>query len=90
MGRREQLPASKESQISPRLAEVVVKQLYRRWARQGATAALLQAAGYSTDVASQTEFTGDLPAHVSLMCVCWLAYLFTVRSLSILPTLTVS
>ncbi|KAL3157052.1 hypothetical protein ABBQ38_001300 [Trebouxia sp. C0009 RCD-2024] len=58
MGKREQLPASsKGSQISPRLAEVVVKQLDPRWARQGATAALLQAAGYSTDVAVQTEFT---------------------------------
>ncbi|KAL3136564.1 hypothetical protein ABBQ38_005810 [Trebouxia sp. C0009 RCD-2024] len=68
MGKREQLPASsKGSQISPRLAEVVVKQLDPRWARQGATAALLQAAGYSTDVAVQTEFTGDLPAHLS----CW-------------------
>ncbi|KAL3157056.1 hypothetical protein ABBQ38_001304 [Trebouxia sp. C0009 RCD-2024] len=56
MGKREQLPASsKGSQISPRLAEVVVKQLDPRWARQGATAALLQAAGYNTDVAVQTE-----------------------------------
>lgn len=68
MGKREQLPLStKGSQISPRLAEVVVKQLDPRWARQGATATLLKAAGYSTDVAVQTEFAGDLPAHLS----CW-------------------
>lgn len=67
-GKRTQLPVStKGSQISPRLAEVVVKQLDPRWARQGATAALLQAAGYGTDVAVQTEFAGDLPAHLS----CW-------------------
>ena len=68
MGKREQLPLStKGSPISPRLAEVVVKQLDPRWARQGATASLLKAAGYSTDVAVQTEFAGDLPAHLS----CW-------------------
>ena len=68
MGKREQLPvSSKGSQVSPRLAEVVVKQLDPRWARQGATAALLEAAGYSTDVAVQTEFAGDLPTHLS----CW-------------------
>lgn len=68
LGKREQLPLStKGSQISPRLAEVVVKQLDSRWARQGATTALLKAAGYSTDVAVQTEFAGDLPAHLS----CW-------------------
>ena len=71
MGKREQLPvSSKGSQVSPRLAEVVVKQLDPRWARQGATAALLEAAGYSTDVAVQTEFAGDLPAHLS----CWSNY----------------
>ena len=68
LGKREQLPVStKGSQISPRLAEVVVKQLDPRWARQGATAALLKAAGYNTDVAVPSEFAGDLPAHLS----CW-------------------
>ena len=67
-GKREQLPASsKGSQIFPRYAEVVVKQLDPRWARKGVTAALLQAAGYSADVAVKTEFVGDLPAHLS----CW-------------------
>ena len=72
LGKREQLPlTTKGSQISPRLAEVVVKQLDPRWARQGATAALLKAAGYSTDVAVQTEFAGDLPAHLS----CWSNYM---------------
>ena len=59
MGKREQLPVNtKGSQVSPRLAEVVVKQLDPRWARQGATAALLKAAGYSTDVAVKTEYAG--------------------------------
>ena len=68
LGKREQLPlTTKGSQISPRLAEIVVKQLDPRWARQGATTALLKAAGYNTDVAVQTEFAGDLPAHLS----CW-------------------
>ena len=67
-GKREQLPASsKGSQISPRYAEVVVKQLDPRWARKGVTTALLQAAGYSADVAVKTEFVGDLQAHLS----CW-------------------
>ena len=47
-GKRKQLPASsKGSQISPRFAEVVVKQLDPRWACKGVTAALLKAAGYS-------------------------------------------
>ena len=68
LGKREQLPAStKGSQIFPRYAEVVVKQLDPRWARKGVTTALLKAAGYSTDVAVKTEFAGDLPAHLS----CW-------------------
>ena len=59
MGKREQLPVNtKGSQVSPRLAEVVVKQVDPRWARQGATAALLKAAGYSTDVAVKTEYAG--------------------------------
>ena len=59
-GKREQLPASsKGSQIPPRYAEVVVKQLDPRWARKGVTAAILQAAGYSADVAVRTEFVGD-------------------------------
>ena len=68
MGKREQLPVNtKGSQVSPRLPEVVVKQLDPRWARQGATTALLKAAGYGTDVAVKTEYAGDLPAHLS----CW-------------------
>ena len=66
LGKREQLPANtKGSQISPRYAEVVVKQLDPR--RKGVTAALLKAAGYGTDVAVKTEIAGDLPAHLS----CW-------------------
>ena len=72
MGKREQLPVNtKGSQVSPRLAEVVVKQLDPRWARRGATAALLKAAGYSTDVANKTEYAGDLPAHLS----CWSSHI---------------
>ncbi len=72
LGKREQLPASsKGSQISPRFAEVVVKQLDPRWACKCVTAALLKAAGYSADVAVKTEFVGDLPAHLS----CWSDYL---------------
>ncbi len=74
MGKREQLPVNtKGSQVSPRLAEVVVKQLDPRWARQGATATLLKAAGYSTDVAVKTEYAGDLPAHLS----CWSSHIGT-------------
>ena len=46
-----------------------MKQLDPRWARKGVTAALLKAAGYSTDVAAHTEFVGDLPAHLS--CRNW-------------------
>ncbi|DBA71595.1 TPA: hypothetical protein ACH3X2_001060 [Trebouxia sp. C0005] len=42
-----------------------------RWARKGLTAALLKAAGFSADVAVQTEFDGDLPAHSS----CWSSHL---------------
>ena len=72
LGKRQQLPAStKGTQISPRYAEVVVKQLDPRWARKGVTAALLKAAGYNTDVAVHTEFVGDLPAHLS----CWSTHL---------------
>ncbi len=68
LGKREQLPASsKGSQISPRFAEAVVKQLDPRWACKGVTSALLKAVGYSADVAVKTEFVGDLPAHLS----CW-------------------
>jgi hypothetical protein len=91
MGKREQLPVNtKGSQVSPRLAEVVVKQLDPRWARQGATAALLKAAGYSTDVAVKTEYAGDLPAHLS----CWSShfllfyYFFWVGELFITHTWT--
>ncbi len=59
LGKREQLPVStKGSQVSPCLAEVVVKKLDPRWARRGATAARLEAAGYSTDVAVNSELLG--------------------------------
>jgi len=44
-----------------------VKKLDPRWARKGVTAAFLKAAGYSADVAVETDFVGDLPAHLS----CW-------------------
>ena len=72
LGKREQLPASsKGSQISPRYAEVVVKQLDPRCACKGVTAAPLKAAGYSADVAVKTELGRDLPAHLS----CWSDYL---------------
>ena len=72
LGKREQLPVStKGSQISPRFAEVVIKQLDPRWARKGVTTALLKAAGYGADVAVKTEFAGDLPAHLS----CWSTHL---------------
>ena len=72
LGKREQLPAStKGSQISPRFAEVVIKQLDPRWARKGVTTALLKAAGYGADVAVRTKFAGDLPAHLS----CWSTHL---------------
>ena len=68
LGKREQLPAStKGRQISPRYAEVVIKQLDPRWACKGVTTALLKTAGYGADVAVKTEFAGDLPAHLS----CW-------------------
>ena len=68
LGKRQQLPAStKGSQISPRYAEVVVKQLDPGWARKGITTAPLKAGGDSADVAAKTEFVGDLPAHL----FCW-------------------
>lgn len=68
LGKQEQLPVStKGSQVSPCLAEVVVKRLDGRWARKGATAALLQAAGYKAGIAVHTEFSGDLPRHLA----CW-------------------
>ena len=67
-GKQQELSVSmKATQVSPCLAEVVVKQLDPRWVRQGATAALLAAAGYGADVAVQSEHTGDLPQHLS----CW-------------------
>ena len=48
LGNRQQLPAStKGSQISPRYAEVVVKQLDPGWARKGITTTPLKAAGDS-------------------------------------------
>ncbi|KAL3139267.1 hypothetical protein ABBQ32_006032 [Trebouxia sp. C0010 RCD-2024] len=44
---------------------IVVKQLDLRWRVQGATSALLRAAGYEGGVAVKTEFAGELPAHLS-------------------------
>ena len=65
-GKQQELFVSmKATQVSPCLAEVVVKQLDPRWVRKGATAALLAAAGYSADVSVQSEHTGDLPQHLS-------------------------
>ncbi|KAL3148804.1 hypothetical protein ABBQ32_001688 [Trebouxia sp. C0010 RCD-2024] len=46
-------------------AQIVVKQLDLRWRVQGATSALLRAAGYEGGVAVKTEFVGELPAHLS-------------------------
>ncbi|KAL3147143.1 hypothetical protein ABBQ32_002652 [Trebouxia sp. C0010 RCD-2024] len=46
-------------------AQIVVKQLDLRWRVQGATSALLRAAGYEGEVAVKTEFAGELPAHLS-------------------------
>ena len=46
-------------------AQIVVKQLDLRWRVQGATSALLRAAGYEGDVAVKTEFAGELPAHLN-------------------------
>ena len=82
LGKREQLAASTKSrQISPRYTEVVVKQLDPRWARNGVTAALLKAAGYSVDVAVKTEFAGDLPAHLSFFFLFFfLGYRIVVHS----------
>lgn len=55
----------KLSKSAPMFAQIVVKQLDLRWRVQGATSALLAAAGYEGDVAVKTEFAGELPAHLS-------------------------
>ncbi|KAL3135297.1 hypothetical protein ABBQ32_007495 [Trebouxia sp. C0010 RCD-2024] len=57
--------SEKNSKSSPMFAQIVVKQLDLRWRVQGATSALLRAAGYEGEVAVKTEFAGELPAHLS-------------------------
>ncbi|KAL3157322.1 hypothetical protein ABBQ32_011806 [Trebouxia sp. C0010 RCD-2024] len=56
--------SKKNSKSSPMFAQIVVKQLDLRWRVQGATSALLRAAGYEEEVAIKTEFAGELP-HLS-------------------------
>ena len=56
----------KAGRVSPELAQVVVKQLDSRWAVKGVTTALLQAAGYSSDVTVMEECAGSLPSHLSV------------------------
>ena len=53
------------SKSAPMFAQIVVKQLDLRWRVQGATSALLTAAGYEGEVVVKTEFAGELPAHLS-------------------------
>ncbi|KAL3158983.1 hypothetical protein ABBQ32_011314 [Trebouxia sp. C0010 RCD-2024] len=57
--------SERNSKSSPMFAQIVVKQLDLRWRVQGATSALLRAAGYEGEVAVKTEFAGELPAHLS-------------------------
>ncbi|KAL3136239.1 hypothetical protein ABBQ32_007251 [Trebouxia sp. C0010 RCD-2024] len=57
--------SEKNSKSSPMFAQIVVKQLDLRWRVQGATSALLRAAGYEGEVTVKTEFAGELPAHLS-------------------------
>ncbi|KAL3136571.1 hypothetical protein ABBQ38_005817 [Trebouxia sp. C0009 RCD-2024] len=57
--------SEKNSKSAPMFAQIVVKQLDLRWRVQGATSALLRAAGYEEEVAVKTEFAGELPAHLS-------------------------
>ncbi|KAL3141647.1 hypothetical protein ABBQ32_004876 [Trebouxia sp. C0010 RCD-2024] len=57
--------SERNSKPSPMFAQIVVKQLDLRWRVQGATSALLRAAGYEGGVAVKTEFAGELPAHLS-------------------------
>ncbi|KAL3151129.1 hypothetical protein ABBQ38_012995 [Trebouxia sp. C0009 RCD-2024] len=57
--------SEKNSKSAPMFAQVVVKQLDLRWRVQGASSALLRAAGYEEEVAVKTEFAGELPAHLS-------------------------
>ncbi|DBA89326.1 TPA: hypothetical protein ACH3X2_004770 [Trebouxia sp. C0005] len=56
----------KAGKVSPELAQVVVKQLDSRWAVKGVTSALLQAAGYNSDVKVMEECAGSLPSHLSV------------------------
>ncbi|KAL3162552.1 hypothetical protein ABBQ32_010204 [Trebouxia sp. C0010 RCD-2024] len=61
-----QLKQACETRASfPSTSMIVVKQLDLRWRVQGATSALLRAAGYEGEVAVKTEFAGELPAHLS-------------------------
>ncbi|KAL3135036.1 hypothetical protein ABBQ32_007983 [Trebouxia sp. C0010 RCD-2024] len=57
--------SERNSKSSPMFAQIVVKHLDLRWRVQGATSALLRAAGYEGEVAVKTEFAGELPAHLS-------------------------
>ncbi|KAL3135020.1 hypothetical protein ABBQ32_007967 [Trebouxia sp. C0010 RCD-2024] len=57
--------SERNSKSSPMFAQIVVKQLDLRWRVQGATSALLRAAGYEGEVVVKTEFAGELPAHLS-------------------------
>ena len=64
-GQQRSLPTSlKVAKSAPMFAQIVVKQLDFRWTAQGATSALLAAAGYGKDVTVNTEFAGELPAHL--------------------------
>ena len=56
----------KVAKSAPMLTQIVVKQLDFRWTAQGATSALLAAAGYGQDVVVKTEFAGELPAHLNI------------------------
>ena len=55
----------KAGRVSPELAQVV-KKLDSRWAVKGVRAALLQAAGYSSDVNVVKEYAGSLRAHLAV------------------------
>ncbi|KAL3135038.1 hypothetical protein ABBQ32_007985 [Trebouxia sp. C0010 RCD-2024] len=57
--------SERNSKSSPIFAQIVVKQLDLGWRVQGATSALLRAAGYEGEVAVKTEFAGELAAHLS-------------------------
>ncbi|KAL3155642.1 hypothetical protein ABBQ32_012676 [Trebouxia sp. C0010 RCD-2024] len=52
--------SEKNSKSSPMFAQIVVKQLNLKWRVQGATSALLRAAGYEGEIAVKTEFQGSV------------------------------